>query len=236
MTSDPRSAIRKSALEVLFNILKDHGHLFPRLFWINVFKSVIYPIFSPVNDSPEAQVKYDQSSFKSRYIPPPDGCLWDSETSVVAAQCLVDLFVNFFDIVRPELPSVVSIMVGFIKGSGKDPAATGVASVIRLAGDLRGKLCEEEWKVFFLALKEASYSTLPNFLKLLRTMDNIEISTNRSENDMETSSGAGLVNDESEDDNLHTAGYVVSRMKDHIAAQLRIIQVVLHPPFLTHCI
>ncbi|KAL3351045.1 hypothetical protein AABB24_023442 [Solanum stoloniferum] len=224
LTSDPRSAIRKSALEVLFNILKDHGHLFPRLFWINVFKSVIYPIFSPVNDNPEAEVKYDQS-FKSRYIPPPDGCLWDSETSVVAAQCLVDLFVNFFDIVRSELPSVVSIMVGFIQGSGKDPAATGVASVLRLAGDLRGKFCEEEWEVIFLALKEASYSTLPNFLKLLRTMDNIEISTSQSENDMETSSGAGLVYDESEDDNLHTAGYVVSRMKDHIAAQLRIIQV-----------
>ncbi|KAJ8530344.1 hypothetical protein K7X08_037179 [Anisodus acutangulus] len=224
LTSDPRSAIRKSALEVLFNILKDHGHLFPRLFWINVFKSVIYPIFSPVNDSTEARVKYDQSSFKSRYISP-DGCLWDSETSVVAAQCLVDLFVNFFAIVRSELPSVVSIMVGFIKGSGKDPAATGVASVTRLAGDLRGKFCEEERKVIFLALKEASYSTLPNFLKLLRTMDDIEISTSQSENDMETSSGAGLVNDESEDDNLHTAGYVVSRMKDHIAAQLRIIQV-----------
>ncbi|PHT41831.1 Brefeldin A-inhibited guanine nucleotide-exchange protein 4 [Capsicum baccatum] len=224
LTSDPRSAIRKSALEVLFNILKDHGHLFPRLFWISVFKSVIYPIFSPVNDSTDAQVKYDQSSFTSGYIPP-DGCLWDCETSVVAAQCLVDLFVNFFDIVRSEFPSVVSIMVGFIKGSGKDPAATGVASVMRLAGDLRGKFFEEDWKVIFLALKEASSSTLPNFLKLLRTMDNIEVSTSQSENDMETSSGAGLVNDESEDDNLHTAGYVVSRMKDHIAAQLRIIQV-----------
>lgn len=175
-------------------------------------------------------MKYDQS-FKSRYTPPADGCLWDSETSVVAAQCLVDLFVNFFDIVRSELPSVVSIMVGFIKGSGKDPAATGVASVMRLAGDLRGKFCEEEWEVIFLALKEASYSTLPNFQKLLRTMDNIEISIS----DMETSSGAGLVYDESDDDNLHTAGYVVSRMKDHIAAQLRIIQ-VLRAPFPTHCI
>lgn len=229
MTSDPRSAIRKSALEVLFNILKDHGHLFPHLFWINVFKSVIYPIFSPVNDSTEAQVKYDQSSFKSRYIPL-DGCLWDSETSVAAAQCLVDLFVNFFGMVRSELPSVVSIMVGFIKGSGKDPATTGVASLMRLAGDLGGKFREEDWKVIFLALKEASNSTLPNFSKLLRTMDGIEIPISQSDNDMEFSSGAGLINDESEDDNLHTARYVVSRMKDHIAAQLRIIQVRL-PPF-----
>ncbi|XP_075094111.1 brefeldin A-inhibited guanine nucleotide-exchange protein 1 isoform X2 [Nicotiana tabacum] len=224
LTSDPRSAIRKSALEVLFNILKDHGHLFPHLFWINVFKSVIYPIFSPVNDSTEAQVKYDQSSFKSRYIPL-DGCLWDSETSVAAAQCLVDLFVNFFGMVRSELPSVVSIMVGFIKGSGKDPATTGVASLMRLAGDLGGKFREEDWKVIFLALKEASNSTLPNFPKLLRTMDGIEIPISQSDNDMEFSSGAGLINDESEDDNLHTARYVVSRMKDHIAAQLRIIQV-----------
>lgn len=229
MTSDPRSAIRKSALEVLFNILKDHGHLFPRLFWINVFKSVIYPMFSPVNDSAEAQVKYDQSSFKSRYIPL-DGCLWDSETSVVAAQCLVDLFVNFFGMVRSELPSVVSIMVGFIKGSGKDPATTGVASLMRLAGDLGGKFREEDWKVIFLALKEASNSTLPNFSKLLRTMDGIEIPISQSDNDREFSTGAGLINDESEDDNLHTARYVVSRMKDHIAAQLRIIQVRL-PPF-----
>ncbi|KAL6561983.1 Protein big1 [Orobanche gracilis] len=54
LTSDPRAAIRKSALEVLFNILKDHGHLFSQSFWGNVFKCAIFPLFNSIVDGKEA--------------------------------------------------------------------------------------------------------------------------------------------------------------------------------------
>ncbi|XP_031128388.1 brefeldin A-inhibited guanine nucleotide-exchange protein 1 [Ipomoea triloba] len=225
LTSDPRSAIRKSALEVLFNILKDHGHLFSQLFWVNVFNSVIFPIFSSARDKTESELKDYQSSPRSGSSQP-DGRLWDSETSTVAAQCLADIFISFYDVARSQLPGVISILVGFIRSPGQGPASTGVSSLIHLAGELRGRLSEEEWQEIFLALQDAAASSVPNFLKLLQTMDNIEMpDISESNNDMETSSEVGSVNDDSEGENLQTAGYVVSRMKGHIAAQLLIVQV-----------
>ncbi|CAK9145971.1 unnamed protein product [Ilex paraguariensis] len=224
LTSDPRSAIRKGALEVLFNILKDHGHLYSYPFWTSVYNSVIFPIFNSVRDKRETQIDDHLSpAYRSAH---PDGSMWDSETSTVAAQCLVDLFVNFFNVVRSQLRGVISILVGFIKSSGQGPGRTGEVALMQLVGDLGGRLSEEEWGDIFLALKEAAVSTMPGILKLVRTMDSIEMpDVAQSYNDLEILSGQGLTNGDSEDDNLQTAAYVVSRMRSHIAAQLFIIQV-----------
>ncbi|KAI5315285.1 hypothetical protein L3X38_044461 [Prunus dulcis] len=151
LTSDPRSAIRKGSLEVLFNILKDHGHLFSHSFWTAIFNSVVYPIFRDTN------MKNDLSSPVS-VSPRPEGSTWDSETSVVAADCLIDLFVSFFDIVRAQLPGLVSILTGLIRSPVQGPASTGVASLVRLAGEVGNRLSEDEWRQIFLALKEAATS------------------------------------------------------------------------------
>ncbi|KAK4848216.1 hypothetical protein QYF36_010454 [Acer negundo] len=72
LTSDTRSTIRKSSLEVLFNILKDHGHL---------FNSIIFPIFNGGSDKRDMPVKDDQDS---PYLPSPrlEGSAWDSPTFV----------------------------------------------------------------------------------------------------------------------------------------------------------
>ncbi|CAL5341398.1 unnamed protein product [Camellia sinensis] len=226
LTSDPRSAVRKGALEVLFNILKDHGLLFSRPFWNSVFNSVVFPMFNFVNEKKETQFNDDQSSPSSR-SPHPEGSMWDSETSTVAVQCLVDLFVRFFNVLQSQLPGVVSILAGFIRSPGQGPASTGVAALMRLAGDLGGRLSEHEWADIFLALKKAVSSSLPGFLKLVRTMDSIEVpDIAHSYNDPELYSNHGMTNDDSEDDDLQTAAYVVSRMKSHISAQLLIIQVI----------
>ncbi|XP_028064187.1 brefeldin A-inhibited guanine nucleotide-exchange protein 1 isoform X1 [Camellia sinensis] len=226
LTSDPRSAVRKGALEVLFNILKDHGLLFSRPFWNSVFNSVVFPMFNFVNEKKETQFNDDQSSPSSR-SPHPEGSMWDSETSTVAVQCLVDLFVRFFNVLQSQLPGVVSILAGFIRRPGQGPASTGVAALMRLAGDLGGRLSEHEWADIFLALKKAVSSSLPGFLKLVRTMDSIEVpDIAHSYNDPELYSNHGMTNDDSEDDDLQTAAYVVSRMKSHISAQLLIIQVI----------
>ncbi|OVA00690.1 SEC7-like [Macleaya cordata] len=226
LTSDPRPAIKKSALEVLFNILKDHGHLFSRPFWIGVFKSVVFPIFNSTQDKREIQDSSDGQFSPSKFRNP-EGNMWSSETCTVASQCLVDLFVSFFDVVRSQLPTVVSVLTGLILNHGQTPASIGVAALVRLAGDLGSRLSEDEWRGIFVTLKEGALSTLPGFLKVIKTMDNIEIpDVSQAQTDTDLLSDHGLNTDDLEDDILQTAAYVVSRMKDHIAVQLLIIQVV----------
>ncbi|XP_075673381.1 brefeldin A-inhibited guanine nucleotide-exchange protein 1 isoform X1 [Castanea sativa] len=226
LTSDPRSAIRKSSIEVLFNILKDHGHLFSLPFWTGVFNSVVFPIFNCVSDQKEMEIEDEEYPTPTSRPSHSEVSTWDSETSAVAAQCLVDLFVTFFDVVRSQLPGVVSVLTGFIRSPIQGPASTGVAALMRLASDLGSKLSQDEWRNIFLALKEAATSTVPAFMKVLRSMDNIEVpGGGQSYTDLETSSDHMLTHDDLEDDNLHTAQYVISRMKSHIAMQLLIIQV-----------
>ncbi|KAF5745827.1 brefeldin A-inhibited guanine nucleotide-exchange protein 1 [Tripterygium wilfordii] len=223
LTTDPRSAIRKSALEVLFNILKDHGHLFSQTFWIGVFRSVIFPIFNS-GYSKYMNLEDDQNSPTSVS---PQVDTWDPETSAVAAQSLLDLFVTSFDVVRSQLQSLVLILTGFIRSPVQGPASTGVASLLRLASELGSKLSEDEWREIFLALKQAAASTLPSFMRVLRSMDDIEVpDVSQSHTNMDTFSDHGLPNDDLEDDDIQTAAYVVSRLKSHIAVQLLIMQVV----------
>ncbi|XP_042040384.1 brefeldin A-inhibited guanine nucleotide-exchange protein 1-like isoform X2 [Salvia splendens] len=217
LTSDPRAAIRKGALEVLFNILKDHGQLFTQPFWANVFNCAIFPIFRISVDIKDSGPLH------------PEGNVWDSETSIVAAECLIDLFVHFFDMVRTQMHGVVSILVGFMKSPGQAPSSAAVAALMRLANDLGSKLSEDEWQDIVLCLKEAAGSSLPDFAKLLKTMDSIEIpDISQPDNEMELSTGRGVNNDGSEDNNanLQTVAYIVSRMKVHINIQLLVIQVV----------
>ncbi|XVE49637.1 hypothetical protein DITRI_Ditri01bG0097500 [Diplodiscus trichospermus] len=226
LTSDSRLAIRKSSLEVLFNILKDHGHVFSRTFWIGVFTSVVLPIYNGVCEKRDMLVKDERDSPTAK-SPHPDGSTWDTETSAVAAQCLVDLFISFYNVLRPQLSDVVSVLSGYLRSSIQGPASTGVAAMLLLTGELGSRLSEDEWREIFLGLKEAATSMLPGFMKLLRTMDDIKVPDNsQSYANTETSSDHGLTSDDLEDDNLQTVAYVVSRMKSHIAAQLLIMQVI----------
>ncbi|KAE9606428.1 putative Sec7 domain, mon2, dimerization and cyclophilin-binding domain-containing protein [Lupinus albus] len=219
LTSDPRSAIRKSSLEVLFNILKDHGHLFSHKFWDNIFCSVIFPVYNSVSGKRNISLQEGHCSPSSVSVSH-EGVTWDSDTSSVAAECLIDLFVNFFDMVRSQLPGVVSVLTGFIRSPVQGPASTGVAGLVRLTGDLGSRLSEEEWEEIFRCLKDAVTSTVPGFMKVLRTMNNIEVPK------MSHSSDHEVAMDGLDDDNLQTAIYVVSRTKNHIATQLLILQAV----------
>ncbi|KAE9448697.1 hypothetical protein C3L33_19434, partial [Rhododendron williamsianum] len=204
LTSDPRSAVRKSALEVLFNILKDHGLVFSRPFWNSVFKSVVFPLFNFVHETKETQLDDDQSSPASRSSHH-EGSMWDSETSTVAVQCLVDLIVTFFDVLRSQLPGVVSILAGFLRRSGQ----------------------EDEWGDVFLALEQAVSSSLPGFLKLLRTMDRIEV-PETAYNDVEIYSDHGLTNDgpeitDKKKDELHWILPLSSVKKEELAARTPLV-------------
>ncbi|KAK1374056.1 Brefeldin A-inhibited guanine nucleotide-exchange protein 1 [Heracleum sosnowskyi] len=226
LTSDPRSAIRKSALEVLFNILKDHGHLFSRQFWISIFSTVIYPVFESACDYKESHVQ--EQSLPSSGSPLPQSQPWDSETVAVAAQCLVDIFVSFYTVVKSQLLGLVSILAIFITSTGKGYASTGVGALMRLVKDLGSRLSEDEWNDIFLALNKTAVSSFPGILRLIRTLDNTEMPDDAKVhlNNSRLSSNNGFDNDDSEDDNLQTAGYIISRIKSHVAALLLILQVI----------
>ncbi|KAH9603398.1 hypothetical protein KSS87_005352 [Heliosperma pusillum] len=226
LTSDPRSEIRKSALEVLFNILKDHGSLFSRPFWNVIFKFVVLPIFNSHDDKDDSGMDVDQSVQSSRDLSF-QGSAWDSETTPAATDGLVDLFVTFFGVVRSQLPNAVAIFMDFIKNSGHAPAKTGISALVRLTNELGTRLSEDDWKGIFMALKDAANSTIPGFLKVLRTMDNMEIPDGgKSYNGFETSSEHEQSSNDLEDDSLQVAALVVSRTKSHISVLLVIIQVV----------
>lgn len=225
LTSDTRSTIRRSALEVLFNILKDHGHLFSNKFWRIVFDSVVLQIFSSIHDAQKTKSDDDPSSLSSRSLQL-DGSTWDAETYALAAECLVDLLVRFFVRLRSQLRSVVSVLIGFVIYPIQVTAGTGVAALTRLVRDLKDRLVEEEWQHIFSVLEEAVSCSLPNFVKQLRTMDSINIPrVGQDYADLDMPSGSASINDDSNDDNLQAAAYVVSRMKSHIAAQLLILQI-----------
>ncbi|XP_021846883.1 brefeldin A-inhibited guanine nucleotide-exchange protein 1 isoform X2 [Spinacia oleracea] len=224
LTSDSRSAIRKSSVEVLFNILMDHGSLFSRPFWNAIFKFVVFPILGCRDDTDENEVNDDKSPQTTKDSSPRRSP-WDSETSSVAAERLVDLFVTYFTVVRSQLPNAVTVLADFIKSPGPGPAKTGIAALVRLTNELGTRLSEDDWRGMLLAIKDAAASTLPGFLRILRTMDNIDIpdamqSYHGLDSDNEIS------NNDLEEDDLQTAAYVVSRMKGHIAVQLVIIQLV----------
>jgi len=220
LTSDPRSAIRKSALEVLFNILKDHGSLFSRPFWNCILKFVVFPIFRGDDE--------DESRNQLPPTPKSSSPKEDPDMIFIAAERLVDLFVTFFSVLRSQLPVAVSILTGFIKSPGHGPAKTGVAALERLTGELGSRLSEEDWRGIFMAVKDAATSTLPAFEKVLRSMDNIDIpDASPSYGGFETPSDQEISTSDLDDDNLQNAAYVVSRLKSHIAVQLVIIQVLL---------
>ncbi|KAK4774968.1 hypothetical protein SAY86_009903 [Trapa natans] len=226
LTSDSRSTIRKSSLEVLFNILKDHGPLFSSQFWDAIYISVILPMFNSTPKAENIQKGEEESPLPSARSLQVEGMLLDSETTAVAAQGLVDLFVTFFDVVRSQLPGIVMVLTGFISNPVQGTASTGVAAMVQLTDELGRRLSDDEWRQIFAGLKESAESMVPGFVKLLGTMDNINLAGGSQMYDAEVYSDHGMSNDDIEEDSLQTAGYVISRMKSHIAVQLLIQQVV----------
>ncbi|RID77374.1 hypothetical protein BRARA_A00294 [Brassica rapa] len=217
--SDRRPAIRKRSIEVLFNILMDHGHLFTRPFWAAIFSSIILPVFNNMRSKTdmlfEESSSGDSPSSASLHT---EETTWDAETSTLALQLLVDLLANFFSSVRSQLSSVVSIILAFIKSPVQGSTGSGISVLLRLADGLARSASEDEWTEVFLALKEAASLTFAGFMKVLRTMDDIE--------DVETSSGQSVDKDDLDDDNLHIMSYVVSRTKKHIDVLSQIVEVV----------
>ncbi|KAK8937385.1 Brefeldin A-inhibited guanine nucleotide-exchange protein 1 [Platanthera zijinensis] len=204
LTSDPRTTIRKGAMEVLFHILKDHGHLFSGTFWINIFKSVIYPIFS------DEQLGEDPKN---------------AEIIAIAAGCLVDLFVTFFDVVRSQFVHVVEILSSYVRSPYRQSSSIGLTALLQLAKHVGKNLSETEWMHILLSLKNSAASSFPVVTQVVEAMSKVEMPDRfQSYSDAGEYSDQDSFNEDEEDADMEKASYMVVRLKDHIAVLLSTIE------------
>ncbi|GAV75676.1 Sec7 domain-containing protein/DUF1981 domain-containing protein/Sec7_N domain-containing protein [Cephalotus follicularis] len=227
LSFDPRPEIRKSALQVLFDTLRNHGHLFSLPLWERVFESVLFPIFDYVRhaidpsreNSPEQGINGDTGEL--------DQDAWLYETCTLALQLVVDLFVNFYSTVNPLLRKVLMLLVSFIKRPHQSLAGIGIAAFVRLMSNAGDLFYEEKWQVVVLSLREAANATLPDFSYIV-SVDSMVRSDERILNGESNgeSAGSDLVDDDSESLRIQRLYTSISDAKCRAAVQLLLIQAV----------
>ncbi|KAJ7007530.1 brefeldin A-inhibited guanine nucleotide-exchange protein 2 [Populus alba] len=223
LSFDPRPEIRKSALQVLFETLRNHGHLFSLLLWERVFESVLFPIFDyvrhaidpPGGNSPEQGIDGDMGEL--------DQDAWLYGTCTLALQLVVDLFVKFYNTVNPLLRKVLSLLVSFIRRPHQSLAGIGIAAFVRLMSNAGDMFSEEKWLEVVLSLKEAANATLPDFSYIVSG----ESSVIADEQNNGETAGSDMPKDESEGLVTHRLYASISDAKCRAAVQLLLIQAVM---------
>lgn len=228
LTFDLRPEIRKSALQVLFDTLRNHGHLFSLPLWEKVFDSVLFPIFDYVRHAIDPS-EASSPGQGSENDPSEDQDAWLYETCTLALQLVVDLFVKFYDTVNPLLRKVLSLLTSFIKRPHQSLAGIGIAAFVRLMSSSGTYFLEDKWLEVALALKEASIATLPDF-SYIATGEYLEHLPNEGGNSSVRHSDAESRTSDNEDDDLiaqrsRKLYFAISDAKCRTAVQLLLIQV-----------
>ncbi|WIA22572.1 hypothetical protein OEZ86_009559 [Tetradesmus obliquus] len=161
LTFDPRPEIRRSALEVLFDVLMTHGGSFAESFWARIFERVLLPIFDHVR----AEVT-DTTTFTSERRRAQEDA-WLYETCTHCLQHLVDLFGQFHEPMGPLLPRLLELLRGFIARSHASLASVGVAAYTRLLASCGGQLDDEAWQQVIGMLQQVMRDTLPDAVELV---------------------------------------------------------------------
>ncbi|XP_022757107.1 brefeldin A-inhibited guanine nucleotide-exchange protein 2-like isoform X3 [Durio zibethinus] len=227
LSFDPRPEIRKSALQVLFETLRNHGHLFSLPLWERVFESVLFPIFDYVRhaidpsggDSPEQGIVNDIDEL--------DQDAWLYETCTLALQLVVDLFVNFYNTVNPLLRKVLSLLVSFIKRPHQSLAGIGIAAFVRLMSNAGDLFSEEKWLEVVFSLKEAANATCPDFSYIV-SVDGKVGSNEHALNGQSDDASAGSDTSQGDSESLRTQRLYasLSDAKCRAAVQLLLIQML----------
>eukprot|EP00258_Populus_trichocarpa_P001905 XP_002301298.3 brefeldin A-inhibited guanine nucleotide-exchange protein 2 isoform X1 [Populus trichocarpa] len=223
LSFDPRPEVRKSALQVLFETLRNHGHLFSLPLWERVFESVLFPIFDyvrhaidpPGGNSPEQGIDGDMGEL--------DQDAWLYGTCTLALQLVVDLFVKFYNTVNPLLRKVLSLLVSFIRRPHQSLAGIGIAAFVRLMSNAGDMFSEEKWLEVVLSLKDAANATLPDFSYIVSG----ESSVIADEQNNGETAGSDMPEDESEGLVTHHLYASISDAKCRAAVQLLLIQAVM---------
>ncbi|KAI3787367.1 hypothetical protein L1987_41795 [Smallanthus sonchifolius] len=207
---DPRPEIRESALQVLFDTLRNYGRHFSLPLWERVFDSVLFPIFDYVRHASDSSPNADGDEL--------DQDSWLYETCTLALQLVMDLFVNFYDTVNPLLEKVLLLLVSFIKRPHQSLAGIGIAAFVRLMSSAGDFFTDDKWLEVVLSLKEAANATLPHFSFVLNE-DSINL--NYEDVSIKQSNGDNL-----EDLQKNCLYAAISDAKCHAAVQLLLIQAI----------
>ncbi|TYH58718.1 hypothetical protein ES332_D08G173900v1 [Gossypium tomentosum] len=228
LSFDPRPEIRKNALELLFETLCNHGHLFSLPLWERVFESVLFPIFDYVRhgidpvggDSNEEGIVSDMDEL--------DQDAWLYETCTLALQLAVDLFVNFYNTVHPLLRKVFSLLISFIKRPHQSLAGIGTAAFVRLMSNAGDLFSEEKWLEVGYSLKEAANATLPDFSCVV-SGDNMAGTNEHALNSQGNEASAGSDTSQGGSESLRTQHIYasLSEAKCRAAVQLLLIQAMM---------
>uniref|UniRef100_A0ACD5TW08 Uncharacterized protein n=1 Tax=Avena sativa TaxID=4498 RepID=A0ACD5TW08_AVESA len=228
LTFDLRPEIRKSSLQVLFDTLRNHGHLFSLPLWEKVFDSVLFPIFDYVRHAIDPSGGSSQGQNAESDPAELDHDAWMYETCTLALQLVVDLFVKFYDTVNPLLKKVLSLLTSFIKRPHQSLAGIGIAAFVRLMSSAGSVFVDEKWLEVVLSLKEATTETLPDFSYISSgaylenvSIENGDSSDNREEEPRPSEDGT---EETSRSRNLY---FAIADAKCRAAVQLLLIQAVM---------
>eukprot|EP00850_Spirogloea_muscicola_P020805 SM000227S07451 [mRNA] locus=s227:195203:204622:+ [translate_table: standard] len=149
LTSDPRDEVRKCALEVLFDLLKERGKKFSPSFWENVFNRVLFPIFDYVRHAGK-----DGSR-------PGSADIWLRETCIHCLQLLCDLFCTFYKEVAFMLPSLLGLLLDCATRPDPGLAAISVAAMLRLMDAGGSQFSSQDWGTLLQTIRAAAEATRP---------------------------------------------------------------------------
>ncbi|KAG6728243.1 hypothetical protein I3843_02G144500 [Carya illinoinensis] len=220
LSFDPRPEIRKSALQVLFDTLRNHGHHFSLPLWERVFESVLFPIFDYVRHAIDPSGGNSPGQGTDSDTGELDQDAWLYETCTLALQLVVDLFVKFYNTVNPLLKKVLMLLVSFIKRPHQSLAGIGIAAYVRLMSNAGDLFSEDKWLEVAFSLKQAANATVPDLSFIVN-----EPSLSR-ENYIE-SSVSDIPDGDSESQRTHHLYASLSDAKCRAAVQLLLIQAVM---------
>ncbi|KAJ7513781.1 hypothetical protein O6H91_23G014100 [Diphasiastrum complanatum] len=228
LTFDPRPDIRQSALQVLFDTLRYHGHRFSPGLWERVFDSVLFPIFDHVRRAtdPAAQKRQYADSEEEQLELELDA--WLYETCTLALQLVVDVFVKFYPVVSPSLGRILSLLMGFLKRPHESLAAIGVAAFVRLMSNAGHLFSDNNWQQVLSALKEAAAETRPDIIKLVESLEEVQATAEERvpRSHKQNTSSDGFQEEEAKLGESNKVQLVISDVKCRIAVQLLLMQAV----------
>ncbi|KFK35285.1 hypothetical protein AALP_AA5G264900 [Arabis alpina] len=231
LSFDPRPEIRKSSLQILFDALRNHGHLFSLPLWEKIFESVLFPIFDYVRHSIDPSGE-EESADHGSYgdVDELDHDAWLYETCTLALQLVVDLFVKFYTTVNPLLKNVLMLLVSFIKRPHQSLAGIGIAAFVRLMSDAGVLFSEEKWLEVVSSLKESAKTTCPDFSYFL-SEEYVERSQRNTHNiQNSTAESAVPIGSDGNEESQRTAMRLYAAISDakcRAAVQLLLIQAVV---------
>lgn len=164
LTFDPRPTVRRSALDVLFDILNEHGACFSKGFWAKVFERMLLPIFDSVQVedidlatfvSPEAA---DEEAERDR---------WLYETCSHCLHHLIDLMVKFYPLVHAQLPRVLVKIKAFMLRTHHSLACVGVTAMERLITRSGPFMDRDMWQAAMAGILEVARETVPDLSKVV---------------------------------------------------------------------